>query len=80
MDANTKIRKAMKQAIFDYLLSELYPIPSCNDCQYSDPECKRIPCNQCDRYSHFRMHKGCIADLMALARGIVKIVKQHNKK
>lgn len=49
----------MKQAIYNYLREELYPYPSCNYCQYSDPTMKRVPCNQCEHEGDkYTLHKG----------------------
>lgn len=70
---------AMNQAIYDYLLGELYPLPQCDTCQYSDPRIKRIPCNQCEGFSKYKLHKGHEADLKQLTKGIIKIVKNKTK-
>ena len=69
----------MKQAIYGYLLEELYPLPSCDTCQYSDPMAKRIPCDNCDCWDMYKFHKGHDADLKRMAREITKIVKQKLK-
>lgn len=70
----------MKEAIYEYLRSELYPLPSCNDCQYSDPSCKRIPCDLCDYWNKFKLHSGHEADLKKLTRGIITIIKNKYRK
>lgn len=71
----------MKQAIYNYLVSELYPLPSCHTCQYSDPQMKRIPCNQCDEcFSRYKLHKGHNDDIKNLVRGIMKIIKENERK
>lgn len=67
---------AMKQAIYNYLREELYPYPSCNYCQYSDPSMRRVPCNQCEHEGDkYKLHKGHEADLRRMARDILKIAK-----
>lgn len=66
----------MKDKIYNYLLGELYPSPSCDTCQYSDIDAKRVPCNKCDgAYSQYKLHGGHQADLKSLTKGIVKIIK-----
>lgn len=70
----------MKQAIYNYLREELYPYPSCNHCQYSDIDMKRVPCNRCDGWDKYKLHKGHEADLRRMAREIVRIVKQNKNK
>lgn len=71
----------MKDAIYNYLREELYPCPSCNHCQYSDIDMKRVPCNRCSKDDDkYKLHKGHEADLRRMAREIVKIVRQGNTK
>jgi hypothetical protein len=71
----------MKQAIYNYLREELYPCPSCDHCQYSDIDVKRVPCNQCEHEGDkYKLHKGHEADLRRMAREIVRIVKQNKTK
>ena len=68
----------MKEAIYKYLREELYPYPSCNHCQYSDPSMKRVPCNQCEHEGDkYKLHKGHEADLRRMAREIAKIAKEN---
>lgn len=67
----------MKDKIYNYLLGELYPLPSCDTCQYSDISAKRVPCNKCDEaFSRYKLHRGHHADLMNLTKGIMKIIKK----
>lgn len=62
--------------IYNYLLGELYPLPSCDTCQYSDIRATRAPCNKCDEAcSQYKLHRGHQADLKNLTKGIVKIIK-----
>lgn len=70
----------MKQAIYNYLREELYPLPLCDTCQYSDPQCKRIPCDTCDLWERWKLHKGHEADLRRMVREIVRIVEQNKTK
>lgn len=65
----------MKDKIYNYLLGELYPLPSCDTCQYSDIDAKRVPCDKCEANNKYRLHKGHRADLKNLTKGIVKIIK-----
>ena len=67
----------MKGEIYSYLREELYPCPSCYQCQYSDPIRKRVPCKRCsNNYEKFKLHKGHEADLRRMAREIAKIAKE----
>lgn len=70
----------MKQALYNYLLSELYPCPTCDTCQYSDPKYKRVPCDKCDCWSRYKLHEGHEADAKDLVRGIMKIIKENSEK
>ena len=71
----------MKEAIYNYLREELYPCPSCDQCQYSYPFLKRVPCKRCnENYEMYKLHKGHEADLRRMAREIVKIAKKKKKK
>lgn len=66
--------------LYNYLVSELYPVPSCDNCHYSDPQLKRFPCDKCDEsFSKFKLHKGHEADLRKMVREILKITKCHNR-
>lgn len=66
----------MKTKIYNYLLEELYTLPSCDTCQYSDINAKRVPCDKCDGWDKYKLHKGHKADLERMTRGIIKIVKE----
>ena len=66
----------MKTKIYNYLLEELYGLPSCDTCQYSDINAKRVPCDKCDG-SRYKLHKGHKADLERMTKGIIKIVKER---
>lgn len=70
----------MKQALYNYLLSELYPCPTCDTCQYSDPKFKRVPCDRCDGWNRYKLHKGHEADAKNIVRGIMKIIKANSEK
>lgn len=67
----------MKTKIYNYLLEELYPLPSCDTCQYSDINAKRVPCDKCDGWDRYKLHKGHKADLERMTKGIIKIVKER---
>ena len=72
----------MKEKIIQYLLDELYPVPSCDTCKYSNTvlNVKRYPCHRCDGFSKYQLHKGHLDDVKRMAKDIVKIVKEQNKK
>ena len=70
----------MKQAIYNYLKEALYALPSCDTCQYSDSDMKRVPCNRCDGWDKYKFHKGHEADLRRMTREIVRIVKLNKTK
>ena len=65
----------MKTKIYNYLLEELYA-PTCDNCQYSDINAKRVPCDKCDGSRH-KLHKCHKADLKRMTREIIKIVKDR---
>lgn len=68
----------MKEQIYQYLLDELYPVPSCHTCQYSDIDMKRVPCNKCgSNWEKYKLHKGHKADLERMTKGIIKIVENY---
>ena len=68
----------MKEQIYNYLLTALYPTPSCNYCQYFDISAKRVPCNKCGcNWEKYKLHKGHEADLKQMTRDIIKIVKSN---
>ena len=67
--------KAIKDQLYDYLISELYPLPSCDQCQYSDPNVISRTCERCECWDKYKLHKGHKADLKRMAREIIKIVK-----
>lgn len=69
----------MKQQLEEYLTEALYPLPSCCHCQYSDLDCKRIPCDKCDGWDKYKLHKGHKEDVKRLVRGVMRIVKQQSK-
>lgn len=70
----------MKEKLFEYLVSEFYPVPSCDKCHYNDPQLKRFPCDKCDKsFSKFKLHKGHEADIRKMVREILKITKLHNR-
>lgn len=66
----------MKEEIYNYLLSELHPCPSCDTCQYSDRKEHWVPCKDCGAFSNYKLSKAVQQDTMALVRGIMKIVKR----
>lgn len=66
-----------KELVYYYLQDELYTFPSCDTCQYSDINAKRVPCNKCDGWDKYKLHKGHKADLKRMAREITKIVKDN---
>lgn len=69
----------MKQAIYDYLVSELYPFPNCSNCQYADISEHRKPCSTCDwGYNNYKLSKERQADIKKITRGLFKIFKKHN--
>lgn len=68
----------MKEQIYNYLLTALYSIPSCNYCQHFDVSAKRVPCNKCGcNWEKYKLHKGHEADLKQMTRDIIKIVKSN---
>ena len=70
----------MKQAIYDYLVSELHPLPNCSDCQYADTMAHRKPCSTCATgYKNYKLSKACQADVKKITRGLIQIFKKHNK-
>ena len=70
----------IRQATYNYVLSELYPCPTCDTCQYSDPHFKRVPCDRCDGWDRYKLHKGHEADVNNLVRGIMRIIKANSEK
>ena len=70
----------MKQEIYNYLLGELYPLPQCDTCQYSDPKYTRVPCDKCEGWNKYKLHKGHEADLKQLTKGIIKITKNYDNR
>lgn len=70
----------MKTEIYEYLIAELYPLPGCGHCQYSDIDMKRVPCDRCRTYEKYKLHKGHQQDVKNLVKGIMKIVKENEKK
>lgn len=69
-------RETMKEKIYNYLLEALHSLPSCDTCHYNyTSHLKRVPCNKCEGWSKYKMHKGYKADLERMVRGIIKIVK-----
>lgn len=69
----------MRQQLYQYLVQELYPLPDCDTCQYSDISIKRLPYMKCEGCDRYKLHKGHQEDLKNLVKGIVKIVKQNSK-
>ena len=75
----------MKEKLYEYLVSELYPVPTCDDCEYnftrfsSGIRERYSKCLKCDGVKYFRLADGIQADLRKIARGIVKITKLHNR-
>ena len=70
----------MKQAIYNYLREELYPYPSCNHCQYSDPSMKRVPCNQCEHEGDkYKLHK-CSDKVKGDVRKALECVNNNIRK
>ena len=67
----------MKQEIYNYLLGELYPLPQCSTCQYSNPKYTRVPCGKCEGWNKYKFHKGHASDLKQLTKGIIKIINKH---
>lgn len=67
----------MKEKLFDYLVSELYPVPTCDDCEYNFTRFSSGKCFKCDGASQFVLANGIQADLRKIARGIVKITHEH---
>ena len=67
----------MKDQLYNYLISELYPLPSCNHCQYSDPSVISRTCERCECWDKYKLHKGHAQDVRGLVKGIMKIVKQN---
>lgn len=69
----------MKDKIYNYLLECLYPLPSCDTCQYFCVSFKRLPCRKCEGYSQYKLHKGHKADLERITRGIIKITQSKDR-
>lgn len=65
----------MKEKLYDYLVSELYPVPTCDDCEYNFTRFSSGKCFKCDGASHFQLAKGIQADVRKMVKGITKIVK-----
>lgn len=68
----------MKEQIYKYLLEELYPVTSCDTCQYSDTDLFKAPCNNCEgNGDKYKLHKGIKANLKRMTKGIIKIVENY---
>lgn len=73
-----KIENIKLQAqLLDYLISELYPVPTCDDCEYNFTRFSSGKCFKCDGENCFRLADGIQADLRKIVRGIVKITHEH---
>lgn len=68
----------MKQAIYDYLVSELYPLPNCEYCQYEDTMAHRKPCSTCaPGHKNYKLSKARQTDIKKITRGLIKILKKN---
>ena len=67
----------MQAQIYDYLVSELYPVPECNNCEYNFTRLSNGKCFKCDGVSQFVLAKGIQADIRRMARGITKITNNR---
>lgn len=67
----------MKQAIYDDLVSVLYPVPECGNCEYNFTRFSSNKCFKCDGVSCYRLAEGIQSDVRKIVRGIVKIVKEN---
>lgn len=68
----------MKEQIYQYLLEELYPVASCDTCQYSYIDIFKAPCNKCSgNGDKYKPRKGIKADLERMTKGIIKIVENY---
>lgn len=75
---NKKIDCIKLQAqLLDYLISELYPVHTCDDCQYNFTRSSSGKCSKCDGVNCFRLAYGIQADLLKIVRGIMKITNAH---
>lgn len=73
----------MKEKLYEYLVSELYPVPTCDACEYNftrfsiDIRERYNKCRKCDGVKCFRLADGIQADLRKIVRGIMKITNAH---
>lgn len=70
----------MQAQIYDYLVSELYPVTECDNCEYKFTRFSSGKCFKCDGVSQFVLAKGIQADLRRIARGINKITIKQEKQ
>lgn len=69
----------MEDKLFDYLISELYPCPECDNCEYNFTRFSSGKCFKCDGVSHYVLAKGIQADLRRMANRITKITNENGK-
>lgn len=69
----------MQVQIYDYLVGELYPVPECDNCEYNFTRFSSGKCFKCDGVSQFVLAKGIQADILRMAKGIIKITKITNE-
>lgn len=67
----------MKEKLFDYLVSELYPVPECDNCEYNFTRLSSGKCLKCDGFTHYTLAVGIQSDIMKMVKGITKIVKEN---
>lgn len=69
----------LQAQIYNYLVGELYPVPDCDNCEYKFTRFSSGKCFKCDGASQFVLAKGIQADLLRMAKGIIKITKITNE-
>ena len=67
----------MKEKIYNYLVSALYGLPSCKNCQHKELDMQRTPCSYCRDWSRYELNSEDAAHLERMARNIVKIAKEN---
>ena len=68
----------MEEKLYNYIIDVLYPLPSCNYCQYADINIKRPPCKNCEQWEKYKLHHGHDADVKRMVKGIIKIISNEH--